>query len=63
MDEVICNITWTRQDIYDAFIEKHQRIPSDQELTKCIHNLCPTQLQDRSIEFGWNFIYEAVEKL
>ena len=60
MDEIVCKIEWTKQDIYDAFIEKHHRIPSDIELIQCIKNINPISLQDRSIEFGWSFIYDAV---
>ena len=63
MNKVVCQITWTVQDFADAFAERHHRMPTNEELTKCISNFAPTKMQDYCIENGWNFIYEAVDKL
>lgn len=63
MDKVVCQISWTIQDFADAFAERKHRQPTKEELTKCIDNFSYSKLQDYSIENGWDFIYEAIDKL
>ncbi len=62
MSNIICQITWTEEDLRNAFFEKYNRFPTQEELYACIHNLNCSNLQDRSIEFGWDFIHNAVAK-
>lgn len=62
MNNIICQISWTEQDIIDAFSSEYNREPTAEELTDCIKNLSVSDLQDRSVEFGWNFINRAVCK-
>ena len=60
MNKTICQISWTEQDLIDAFVEIYNRTPSPEELSLCIKSVPARQLEERSIELGWNFIYDAV---
>lgn len=55
-DEVLCEIKWTVSDVKKAFVTKYGRNPTDEELKLCIDNIDFKNLEDRSIEFGWDFI-------
>ncbi|MBQ6780135.1 MAG: hypothetical protein IJP62_02770 [Treponema sp.] len=62
MNKIIAQITWTEQDFIDAFEERFGSLPSEQELSNCLENFSAKQMEDKSTEFGWDFIYDAVEK-
>lgn len=62
MNNIICQITWTEQDIIDAFSSKYSREPTAEELSECIKKLSVKDFQDRSVEFGWDFINRALCK-
>lgn len=62
MSDILCQITWTEQDLTDAFRSEHHREPTETELAECARNLSVLQLQDRSVEFGWDFIRQAVRE-
>ena len=59
-NEVLVEIKWTVADVKQAFINKYGREPSKGELQDCVENVETDLLQDRSIEFGWSFIDEAI---
>jgi hypothetical protein len=59
-DEVLSEIKWTVADVKAAFKNRYGREPSDGQLQDCIENLDTKSLEDRSIEFGWSFIYDAL---
>ena len=62
LNEVIVQITWTVRDVCDAFCKQFGREPTEQELSACLESFSAKQLEERSTEFGWDFIYDAVEK-
>jgi hypothetical protein len=59
-DEVLCEIKWTVADVRTAFKNKYGREPTDGQLQECVENVDTELLEDRSIEFGWSFIDEAI---
>lgn len=61
MNDIICQITWTKQDVIDAFISKYKREPTSTELSECMKNFSNRQMEDRCIEFGWDFIFNSVK--
>ena len=63
MSKIIAQITWTDQDIVDAFVSKYKRVPSEEELVSCLNSFSAKQIEDRSIEFGRDFIIEAINKI
>ncbi len=63
MNDVICQIQWTKQDFIDAFLEKMNRLPTDNELEKCIKFLPTKQMQDSCIEYSWDFIFNSIDKV
>ncbi len=60
MNKVIAQIIWTVEDVAAAFKRKHGRQPNEKELEECIGNINLKTLNDRSIEYGWDFIDQAV---
>ena len=62
MSNIICQITWTEEDFINAFEQRCGRTPTEQELNDCLKNFSVKQMEYRSTEFGWDFIYDAVEK-
>ena len=61
-NEVIAQITWTVQDLRDGFEWMNGRIPTDKELAECAKKFSARQMVERSTEFGWDFIYNAVKE-
>lgn len=59
-NEVICEIKWTVADVKTAFVNKYGRLPSEGELKDCVENVPVRNLEERSIEFGWDFIDEGI---
>ena len=59
-NEVICEIKWTVADVRKTFINKYGRQPTDGELSGCVQNVDCKTLEDRSTEYGWSFIKEAI---
>lgn len=62
LDKPILEITWTARDVFDAFQERIGREPTDAELTECLNRIPLKFMQDRSIETGWDFIYQSVDE-
>lgn len=62
MNDVICQIQWTKQDFIDAFLEKMNRLPTDNELEKCIKFFSVKQMQDSCIEYSWDFIFSSIDR-
>lgn len=60
MNEVIAQITWTVDDVRSAFVDKYGRNPSDGELKDCVENVDVKALEGCSIEYGWDFINDAI---
>lgn len=59
-DKPILQITWTVQDVFEAFQEHHGREPTETELDECIGQISVKAMQDTSIETGWDFIYQSI---
>ena len=59
-DIIIAQITWTVADVRTAFRNEYGREPTDGQLQDCIENVDTNTLEERSIEFGWTFIDEAI---
>lgn len=59
-NEVIAQITWTVQDVRNAFNEKHGRFPTDHELETALDSLNTTLLAEVGIAAGWDIIYPVV---
>ena len=62
-DVVLCEIKWTVSDVKKAFVNKYGRNPTDEELKLCIDSIDFKNLEDRSIEFGWDFINPEINWL
>lgn len=62
MNKVVAQITWTEGDFINAFEHRCGRSPTEQELHDCLEKFSVKQMEDSSTEFGWGFIYDAVEK-
>lgn len=63
LDKPILQITWTMQDIFDSFKEHIGREPTEDDLQQCIKKINWKTMQDRSIEYGWNFIYQTIDDI
>lgn len=61
MNDIICQIKWTKQDFIDAFLAKTNRFPTDNELEKCIKFFPAKQMQDSCIEYSWDFIFSSID--
>lgn len=62
MNDIVCQIQWTKQDFIDAFLAKTNRIPTKTELEKCIESFPAKQMQDSCIEYSWDFIFSSIDK-
>lgn len=61
-DEVIAQVTWTRQDIVNAI--ENEKGPgyevTDKDIESALDELSPKYMEEKMIETGWDFISEAV---
>ena len=61
MNEVIAQITWTVQDLHDAFLSEYNREPSEEEIDLILDNLNFESIEETGIEAGWNIIERVVQ--
>lgn len=61
-DEVVAQVTWTRQDIVNAI--ENEKGPdyevTDKDIDSALDELSPKYMEEKMIETGWDFISEAV---
>lgn len=60
--EIICKITWRKQDIVDAFREEYHREPLEEEMEEIYDCYKAEECEDGSIGYGWDYITNAIEE-
>ena len=62
-NKVLCEIKWTIPDVKEAFREKYNREPTEEELQTCIDEIDWGLIEDTSISNGWTIINSAVSEV
>jgi DNA-directed RNA polymerase specialized sigma subunit len=62
-NEVLCKIEWTVADVKKSLTEELNREPTEEEIQKCINEICWDLIEEQSISTGWTIINTAASEI